>query len=68
VTCVSIDDTQTTTTTESACLVETQTENGSMLDAMEQLAMVDDGASSIGNPSQTSLNQWDDLEDLIEKI
>jgi hypothetical protein len=64
-----IDDTQTTTTTtatESQCLVDVQTENGSMLDAMEQLAMIDDGASSIGNaPSQQS---WDDLEDLIEKI
>jgi hypothetical protein len=33
---------------------------------MEQLAMIDDGASSIGKaPSQES---WDDLEDLIEKI
>jgi hypothetical protein len=63
-----IDDTQTTTTTatESQCLVDVQTENGSMLDAMEQLAMIDDGASSIGNaPSQQS---WDDIEDLIEKI
>jgi hypothetical protein len=37
-----------------------------MLDAMEQLAMLDDGGSSIGRaPSQES---WDDLEDLIEKI
>ena len=56
----------TTTTTESQCLVDLQTENGSMLDAMEQLAVLDDGASSIGNgPSQET---WDDLEDLIENI
>ncbi len=56
----------TTTTNESQCLTDIQTENGSMLDAMEQLAMLDDGGSSIGNaPSQES---WDDLEDLIEKI
>jgi hypothetical protein len=59
------DDTQ-TTTTDSVCLADVQTENGSMLDAMEQLAMIDDNASSIGHaPSQQS---WDDLEDLIEKI
>jgi len=64
------DDTQTTTTTTTATLsqytLDAQTENGSMLDALEQLAMIDDGGSSIGNaPSQQS---WDDLEDLIEKI
>ncbi|CAF1599177.1 unnamed protein product [Rotaria sp. Silwood1] len=60
------DDTQTTTTTESQCLVDVQTENSSMLDAMEQLVMIDDGVSSIGNaPSQQS---WDDLDDLVEKI
>jgi hypothetical protein len=62
-------DTQTTitsTNTESQYLADTLTENGSMLDAMEQLAMLDDGGSSIGRaPSQES---WDDLEDLIEKI
>ncbi|CAF2849835.1 unnamed protein product [Rotaria sp. Silwood2] len=58
--------TTTTTTTESQCLVDVQTDNGSVLDAMEQLAMLDDGASSIGNaPSQQS---WDDLDDLVEKI
>jgi len=64
-----VDDTQTTittTTTESQCLGDVQTENGSMLDAMEHLGMIDDGASSIGiAPSQES---WDDLDDLIEKI
>jgi len=64
------DDTQTTTTTttatESQFTLDVQTENGSMLDALEQLGMGDDGGSSIGNaPSQQS---WDDLEDLIEKI
>jgi hypothetical protein len=69
VTTMNNDDTQTTTTTtatETQCLLETQTENGSILDAMEHLAMLDDGGSSIGNaPSQES---WDDLDDLIEKI
>lgn len=59
------DDTQ-TTTTESQCLTDIQTENGSMIDAMEQLAMLDGDASSIGRaPSQES---WDDLDDLIEKL
>lgn len=58
--------TQTSTTTESQFIIETQTENGSVLDAMEQLAVVDDGVSSIGNvPSQES---WDELDDLIDKI
>ena len=64
------DDTQrtitTTTATESQCVNDIQTENGSMLDAMEQLAVIDDGRSSIENaPSQ---HGWDDLEDLIEKV
>ena len=63
------DDTQSTitlTASESQCLVDVQTENGSMIDAMEQLGMLDDGTSSIGRaPSQES---WDDLEDLIEKM
>jgi hypothetical protein len=61
-----ISTTTTTTTTETQGLNDTQTENGSMLDAMEHLVMLDDGASSIGRaPSQES---WDDLEDLIDKI
>jgi hypothetical protein len=59
------DDTQ-TTTTESICLNDVQTENGSMLDAMEHLAMMDDNASSIGLAQ--SQQSWDDLDDLIEKI
>ena len=58
--------TQKSTTTESQFVIETQTDNGSVLDAMEQLAVVDDGISSIGNaPSQQS---WDELDDLIDKI
>ncbi|CAF0887164.1 unnamed protein product [Adineta ricciae] len=69
VTTVTSGDTQistTTMTTETQYLNETQTENGSMLDALEQLGVGDDGTSSIGNgPSQQS---WDDLDDLIDKI
>ncbi|CAF1244319.1 unnamed protein product [Adineta steineri] len=58
--------TTTSITTETQRLGDTQTENGSMLDAMEQLGMVDDTASSIERvPSQQS---WDDLDDLIDKI
>ncbi|CAF3134085.1 unnamed protein product [Rotaria socialis] len=59
------DDTQ-STTTESQCIVDVQTENGSVLDAMEKLAVLDDGVSSIGNGQ--SQQSWDDLDDLIEKI
>ncbi|CAF0723111.1 unnamed protein product [Rotaria sp. Silwood1] len=56
------DNTQTPTT----CLSETQKEQGYILDALEKLGMLDDGASSIGNaPSQQS---WDDLEDLVDNI
>ena len=60
------DDTQSTTTTELTLCVDSQLENGSVLDAMEQLAVIDDGTSSIGNPP--SQEGWDDLEDLIDKI
>jgi hypothetical protein len=60
--------TQTTTTMNEiiACLNDNQTENGSVLAALEHLAMIDDGVDSIGNaPSQQS---WDDLDDLIDTI
>ena len=60
------DDTQSTTTTEMTFSVDTQLENASVLDAMEQLAVIDDGTSSVGNPP--SQEGWDDLEDLIDKI
>ncbi|CAF2717357.1 unnamed protein product [Rotaria sp. Silwood2] len=57
------DNTQTTT---APYLRDTQREQGYILDALEKLGMLDDGASSIGNaPSQQS---WDDLEDLVDNM
>jgi hypothetical protein len=58
--------TQARTTTEVPCINYSQTETGSILNALEQLAMLDDSTSSIGNaPSQIS---WDDIDDLIDNI
>jgi hypothetical protein len=55
-----------TTTTDATYTLDTQTENSSVLDAMEQLAVIDDAASSMGTvPSQES---WDNLDDLIDQI
>jgi hypothetical protein len=55
-----------TQATTAPYLNDTQTENGSVLDALEQLAMFDDGTASIGDaPSQQS---WDDIDDLIDTI
>ncbi|CAM4901821.1 unnamed protein product [Rotaria socialis] len=54
------------TTIEEINLNDSQTNNGSVIDGMENLRMLDDGAGSIGNtPSQQS---WDDLEDLIDNM
>jgi hypothetical protein len=66
-------DTQSTTTTTttgtlaSQSLTDTQTENASVLDAMEKLGMIDDDGSSIVT-IPNSQQSWDDLDDLIEKI
>ncbi len=49
----------TTTTTEIACLNDTQTENGSVLDALEHLAMIDNVSGQ---------ENWDYIDDLIDTI
>ncbi|CAF1273702.1 unnamed protein product [Adineta steineri] len=57
---------QARTTTEISNVNESQTQSSAILDALEQLAMIDDGTSSIGDtPSQIS---WDDLDDLIDNM
>jgi hypothetical protein len=58
--------TQEETTTTTPYLNDTQTENGSVINGLEHLAMIDDLNDSIGNaPSQQS---WDDLDELIGTI
>ncbi|CAF1956312.1 unnamed protein product [Rotaria magnacalcarata] len=54
------------TTIEEINLNNNQTDNGSVIDGMEKLRMLDDGAGSIGNAS--SQQSWDDLEDLINNM
>jgi len=62
-----INDIQTTiTTNEIPCVNNTQTQNGSVLDALEHLAVVDDIINSIDNPP--TQQPWDDIDDLINKI
>ena len=48
--------------------IDLQMENEMVTDAMEQLAVTDNGADSCDVQSQDSLNQYDDLSDLIENI
>jgi vacuolar-type H+-ATPase subunit I/STV1 len=55
-----------TTTTEVQCFNETQTENGSVLDALEHLAMIDDGTGSIDYALSQQI--WDHIDDLIDAI
>ena len=78
---ISVDNALTTTTTndnlclndikiesETITIVDIKTENDNVLDAMEQLAVTDDGIDSCTVQSDNSLNQYDDLSDLIDKI
>jgi hypothetical protein len=76
---ISVDDAF-TSTTENLCLndikiesetitiVDIQTENDNVLDAMEQLAVTDNGIDSCDVQCENSLNQYDDISDLIDEI
>ncbi|CAF0847934.1 unnamed protein product [Adineta steineri] len=77
---ISVDNALTSTTNETICLddikiesdtisiVDVKTDNENMLNAMEQLAVTDDGNDLSNNQTDTLLSQYDDLSDLIDEI